>query len=244
MSDVIALCYHAVSPTWTAELSVTPDELERQLDFCIRRGWQPATFADAMLAPPSRKTMAVTFDDGFLSVKRYALPILERYNAPATVFVPTAFMDCGELGWPGVDHWLSTTSSTEMRAMTWDDLGELAEVGWEIGSHTRTHPRLTQLADAEVREQLEGSQADCVQRLGRRMRTISYPYGDVDDRIAALTGEVGFVAGAKLSTRMERLGPLRQPTIGVYHSDSLSRFRIKVARPVRAVRSSRLWPSR
>ena len=243
MSDVIALCYHAVSPTWTAALSITPDELERQLDFCIRHGWQPATFADAVLAPPSRKTMAITFDDGFLSVKRHALPILQRYKAPATVFVPTAFMDGGELSWPGVDHWLSTPSAPEMRAMTWNDLGELAEVGWEIGSHTRTHPRLTQLSDAEVREQLEGSQADCAQHLGRRMRTISYPYGEVDDRVAALTGEAGFEAGAKLSTRMQRLGLLRQPTIGVYHSDSLSRFRIKVARPVRAVRASRFWPS-
>jgi peptidoglycan/xylan/chitin deacetylase (PgdA/CDA1 family) len=243
MPDVVALCYHAVSPTWDADLSVTPDALERQIDWFIRHGWVPATFRQAVLSSPAQRTVAITFDDGFASVKRYAAPILERFGVPATVFVPSAFMTGRSLSWPGVSHWLSTQHVDEMRAMNWNDLGELTELGWEVGSHTRDHPHLTRLGDAELREQIEGSMADCLRHLGRAAETISYPYGDVDRRVAELAHSCGLSAGAKLGRRLAPLGPMRHPTIGIYHTDSFRRFRVKVARPVRLLRASSVWPA-
>lgn len=39
------------------------------------------------------KTMAVTFDDGYLSTKEKALPILKRHNIPFTVYMPSEFLD-------------------------------------------------------------------------------------------------------------------------------------------------------
>src|SRR5205085_9051635 len=86
LSDVLVLCYHAVSPTWGASLSVTPDEFESQLRTLLRRGWRGATFRDAVLRPPWPRTLAVTFDDAFLSVLELAHPILARLGLPATVF--------------------------------------------------------------------------------------------------------------------------------------------------------------
>jgi peptidoglycan/xylan/chitin deacetylase (PgdA/CDA1 family) len=242
VSDVVALCYHAVSPTWAADLSVTPDALERQIDWFIRHGWEPVTFREAVLSSSARRTLSITFDDGFASVKDYAAPILEHFGAPATVFAPTTFMTGGSLSWSGVSHWLTTPDAHEMRAMTWNDLGELTELGWEVGSHTRDHPHLTSLAADELVEQIEGSVADCVRYLGRPAKTISYPYGDVDRRVAEVAQRCGLTAGAKLGRRLEPLGPMRHPTIGIYHTDSFRRFRVKVARPMRMLRASSLWP--
>lgn len=243
MPDVVVLCYHAVSPTWEAALSVTPDELERQVAHLLRRHWRAVTFAEAALAPPARRTLAITFDDAFASVKEYAAPILARHGVPATVFAPTAYMDGGSpLAWPGVAHWQQTASSGELAAMDWDDLKQLAELGWEIGSHTRTHPRLTQLDDASLTLELEASRADLSERLGRSCRTIAYPYGDVDARVATRTQGAGYLAGAALRRRLQRLGPHLVPRIGIYNHDSGVRFQLKASRPIRELRASRLWP--
>ncbi len=243
MPEVIVLCYHAVSPTWEAGLSVTPDELERQVAHLLRRGWRPVTFAEAALAPSARRTLSITFDDAFASVKRYAAPILARRGVPATVFAPTAYMDGGRrLTWPGVEHWQQTGSADELQAMDWNDLKQLAELGWEIGSHTRTHPHLTSLDDARLTFELEASRGELSDRLGRSCQTIAYPYGSVDAHVVEVTKRAGYLAGAALSSRLEPLGPHRQPRVGIYHRDSWSRFRLKIAWPMRELRASRLWP--
>ena len=76
MPDVLVLCYHAVSESWAAPLSVTPRGFERQLRLLSDRGYRGETFTEAVLAPEGAKTMAVTFDDAYRSVFEVGLPIL------------------------------------------------------------------------------------------------------------------------------------------------------------------------
>jgi len=134
MADVLVLCYHAVSATWNATFSVTPDALERQLSGLVGAGWRGASFTDAVLAPPADKTLSVTFDDGFASVIEVAEPILTQLGLPGTVFAPTAFMpERQQLRWDGIEAWLGTPYEDELCCMSWDDLGQLADRGWEIG---------------------------------------------------------------------------------------------------------------
>jgi peptidoglycan/xylan/chitin deacetylase (PgdA/CDA1 family) len=186
MRDVLVLCYHAVSPSWEAGLSITPTALDRQLAYLTDQGWQPVTFAEAVLGTSPGRVLSITFDDAFASVREYAAPILQRYGAPATVFAPTAFMGGdANLVWAGIDHWQQTDHAGELKAMDWDDLGQLAGAGWEIGSHTRTHPWLTHLDDPALSEELKASRRECSERLGRPCQTIAYPYGDVDALVIA-----------------------------------------------------------
>jgi peptidoglycan/xylan/chitin deacetylase (PgdA/CDA1 family) len=244
MGDVLVLCYHAVSPTWDATFSVTPDTLERQLCSLVRAGWRGATFSDAVLDPPASKTLAVTFDDGFASVFELAEPILTRLGLPGTVFVPTAFMDERQhLRWPGIEAWLGTPCEDELRCMTWDELGQLTDRGWEIGSHTSSHPHLTTLSDAELREEMRGSFEQCSMHVGRACRSIAYPYGDVDVRVAALAREAGYQTGACLAHSLVALGAWLWPRVGVWRDDSNLRFRLKISRLTRTARASRLGPT-
>lgn len=236
MSDVLVLCYHAVSPTWGAALSVTPEALERQLASLLRHGWLGATFREAVTDPPWPRTLVLTFDDAFASVKSLAHPILQSLGLRATVFAPTAFVSSGEhLGWLGVAHWEDTPHAAELSVMTWNDLGELGESGWEIGSHTRTHPHLSELDDRALAEELEQSRGECSRQLRSPCETIAYPYGDVDERVAASARNAGYLAGAALSRHLLALGAYRWPRVGVYHADADWRFRLKVARPLRAL---------
>jgi peptidoglycan/xylan/chitin deacetylase (PgdA/CDA1 family) len=241
-SDILVLCYHAVSPTWGAASSVTPDALERQLAWLVGKRWRGATFHDAVLNRPTGRTLVVSFDDAFVSVLHRAYPILSALGLPATVFAPTSFMSRRQsLSWPGIETW-GQTNVAELESMCWDDLGVLAEAGWEIGSHTRTHPHLTQLGDELVRAELADSRADVARHLGHPCQTIAYPYGDVDDRVAEFAKAAGYAAGAALTARLPNLGSLRWPRVGVYQTDAMWRFRAKASRTTRLLRATSLWP--
>ncbi|MGZ4166841.1 MAG: polysaccharide deacetylase family protein [Solirubrobacteraceae bacterium] len=245
MAEVIVLCYHAISRDWDADLSVTPEAFDRQIGHLVSRGWRAMTFTDAVRNGGSGRVLAITFDDAFASVNRYGAPILARHGIPATVFAPTAFMDGGgHLDWPGVDHWKQSVFAGELAAMDWSDLRALTQAGWEIGSHTCTHPRLTTLDDAQLRDELSRSRERCAQELGRPCRSIAYPYGDVDARVAAAAAAAGYEAGAKLASDLRHEGALRFPRVGIYHPDGWPRFRLKVAAPVRRLRWSALSRAR
>lgn len=242
MTDVLVIGYHAVSPTWTAALSVTPDMLERQLTGLVNRGWRGTTFRDAVLDPPAEKTLAVTFDDAFASVLTIAHPILSALQVPATVFAPTAFVSSSEpLTWPGIEHWDDGATASELTSMSWDELGGLAQDGWEVGSHTRTHPHLTTLEDDDLRDELESSRAEIVDHLGV-CASIAYPYGDVDERVTEAARAAGYAVGAALPRRLARGTVHRWPRVGIYHVDNTWRFRLKTSRALRRARSSSLWP--
>lgn len=240
MSDVLVLCYHAVSPDWSAPLSVTPDRLERQLALLQRRGYVGTTFAQAIESPPGKRTVAITFDDAYRSVLRLAAPLLDGLGWPASVYVPTDYAGTeAPMSWPGIDEWVGGPHERELTPMSWDELGELAERGWEIGSHTRSHPHLTQLDDEALGAELGESRAVCEQRLGRPCTSVAYPYGDVDERVVAATAGAGYSHGAALPAGLHAVRPLEWPRVGVYYGDAGWRFRLKVSPLVRRLRTAK-----
>ena len=152
-ADVLILCYHALSPTWTAALSTTPARFERQISWLTERGYRGMTFTDAVSSPRRGRVLAVTFDDAYRSVMELGRPILDRFGLPATVFAPTDFIGAEEpLHWPGVDGWLGGPDERELTPMSWSELQTLRGAGWEIGSHTGSHPHLTEIDDRALED--------------------------------------------------------------------------------------------
>ena len=245
VSDRLVLCYHAISERWHADLCVSPERLEAQLLRLVERGYRGATFTDAVTGRPTGKTLAVTFDDAYRSVLELGLPLLSRLGLPATVFAPTAFVGSPRPAcWPGVDRWVGGEHETELAVMSWEELEQLASAGWEIGSHTQTHPRLTSLGDSELAAELRGSLVECERRLGRPCVSLAYPYGDVDARVTRAAVDAGYAAGATLSVASNGGSPFWSPRVGVYHEDGMGRFSLKVSRSVRRLRSARSWRPR
>ena len=243
MDDRLVLCYHAVSERWPAVLAVPPGRFEEQLRLLAGRGYRGRTFSDALLAPTDGRVVAVTFDDAYLSVFEYAFPILAALGMPATVFVPTALAGRdGPMSWPGVEGWLDGPYASELTGMCWEQLAALADAGWEIGSHTRSHARLTDLGDDALADELRGSREDLEAHLGRPCHTLAYPYDALDARAVAAAGQAGYRCAAAPPNRLGGDPRLRWPRVSVYRSDDLTRVRVKVARPVRRVRASRGWP--
>jgi peptidoglycan/xylan/chitin deacetylase (PgdA/CDA1 family) len=244
MGDVLVLCYHAVSDRWPDELAVTPNSLRRQVGHALNRGYVATTFSRAVTDPPASRTLAVTFDDGYRSVLELGFPILERLGVPATLFVPSAQIATGAaMSWPGIDHWIGTPHADELIGASWEEVAGLAEAGWEIGSHTLSHPHLTELDDAGLATELAASREEIETRLGRPCRSIAYPYGDVDDRVEAATGRAGYTTGAALpASRFPRHPrPLLWPRLMVARSESDAAYRRHISPAMRRLRSSPAW---
>jgi len=240
---VLVLCYHAVSPTWTSPLAVAPATLARQISLLIRRGYRGTTFAEAVLDAHRERRFAVTFDDAYASVWTYGRPILERQGVPATIFVPTSFIESRRpLALADNAAWLDTPEADELQPMTWQQMTALAERGWEIASHGHTHVRLTTLADEDLRQELRTSR----ERLARHVatpRTIAYPFGDHDGRVRHAVREAGFEAAAAAPAPGEPYagGIYSWPRVGVYRGPSSQLFRLRTLSGVLRARESGAW---
>ena len=115
--------------------------------------------------------VSITFDDGLENVYSLALPELERVGVTATVFVISDLVGKRFDGW-------SVMSSKMLRS--------LRSKGWEIGSHTLTHPNLTELSDSQLITELKDSKKHLEEITSTRIVSFAYPFGAYDNRVKAI----------------------------------------------------------
>jgi peptidoglycan/xylan/chitin deacetylase (PgdA/CDA1 family) len=235
--DALVLCYHGISSTWPSSLAVTPETFRKQVELVLHRGYRAATFSEVVPAPPYEKTVAFTFDDSYRSVFEHAFPILAEHGLTATVFVPTRHVGSdGPMTWPGIEGWHDGPHASELVPMSWDELRTLSDAGWEIGSHTVSHPHLTRLPESSLFEELRESRRHCELNLGRDCHSLAYPYGDFDDRVISAARSAGYLSAATLPRRFEGKNPLAWSRVGIYRTDGPLTYRLKISAGVRRLR--------
>jgi peptidoglycan/xylan/chitin deacetylase (PgdA/CDA1 family) len=120
--------------------------------------------ASALTVPGAEAKVALTFDDGFASTYNYALPILSQRSIPATAFVTTKFIDNGITG-------------DNLPAMSWQQVVALQnQYGWEIGSHTVTHPELPTISISQMKREVSSSKS-ILESKGLNVTSFATPYG-------------------------------------------------------------------
>ena len=224
------LCYHAVSESWPHHLSVTPRAFERQLRSLKFRRYRAVSAADAVAG--GGRVFHVTFDDAYTSVEA-ALPALERLDVPATVFACPEFADEGRL--LAVPELAAEAEAypDELATMNWDQLRYLVDRKVEIGSHTLSHPHLTQLTDGELSRELRESRERVETELARPCRYVAYPYGDDDERVYRAARLAGYEAGFAAPGRLAPPNRHALPRVGIWRHDGLLRVTLKTTRVVR-----------
>jgi peptidoglycan/xylan/chitin deacetylase (PgdA/CDA1 family) len=195
-SAYVALLYHRLAGEGVAgqeHVDLAPAKFHRQLRLLRRLGFRHlradellAFHEDAVGLVP-RRAFVVTFDDGI----RDAFEPLMQHGAIG----PLMFVCSQEAGRSA--HWLGNEP-----VLDWDDVRRLATAGVGIGSHTRRHPRLTQLASAALAEDLAGSRAEVRAEVPGALDLLAYPYGDHDARVR----DAAVVAGYRAAFTTER-GP-------------------------------------
>jgi peptidoglycan/xylan/chitin deacetylase (PgdA/CDA1 family) len=190
------LMYHKVGDpprgSKLKKLWVSVPDFRRQMAYLLDHGFHPITLAEAARAldggkPLSEKAVVITFDDGYLNNLENALPVLKEFGFRAVLFVVTNAL--------GRDNfWHDPASETRIPMLSWEQVKALHEAGWEVGSHTLNHPRLSRLSPSDVRKELVESRDEIERRLGRRPVTFANPYGDAADlpAVQAAIKEAGY----------------------------------------------------
>lgn len=189
------LMYHSISDTGPAALSrwrVDPAMFESHLRYLKASGFQPVTLADWRTAretntPLAGRRVHLTFDDGYTDFEANALPLLQEYGFPATLFIPS-----GKVGqaadW---DSW----AGAPLPLADWDGLRRLRDAGIVIGAHGVTHRDLAGLDPASVFEELWGARTALERELDITVDAVAYPFGAYDGIVEHLAAASGFRHG-------------------------------------------------
>ncbi len=183
------LAYHCFSEDRTDKMTVAAGEFERQMRYMKESGYRTISL-DQLLdfmefkAPVPDKAFLVTIDDGWNSSYRIAFPILKKYGFTASYFVHTDFIGGGGKG------------------LSWEQLKEMADHGFDVQNHTRSHRDLTVLEKGETYEQylkavikeIEDAEKIIEKNIGTSCRYFAYPYGQSNELIASVLKKRGYRA--------------------------------------------------
>ncbi|HSG09714.1 MAG TPA: polysaccharide deacetylase family protein [Longimicrobiales bacterium] len=190
------LTYHSIDDSGSV-VSVDPQTFERHVRW-LAGSEVPVLPVSEVVSAGCSTGIALTFDDGFQNFIDEAWPILRDHGMPATVYVVTDRVG-QDNGWDAGDGRIPL-----LPLMGWEALGRAAEEGVEIGSHTRTHPKLSALGRVEAAEEIHGSRTLLERELGSKPSSFAYPYGAFRTDIAVEVEAAGY--GNAVTTEMRLVG--------------------------------------
>ncbi len=227
--------YHQVVPQPSSafrKYTVTPEAFARQMKWLAWRRYEPIDL-DALVddragrrsLPP--RPIVITFDDGYQACADYAAPILKAHGFAAIIYLVAGL--AGELS-----HWLLAECGVEYPIMDWETARQLSADGLHIGSHTVSHPRLSELPEAQCRVELLTSRQIIGDQLGRDVRHLAYPFGVFNAQVKTLAAEVGYQTACSVTIGFSTPGNdlLALQRVPVLGTDSLFDFiwRLQTAR--------------
>ena len=205
------LMYHHVSPQ-PGLVTCSPENFRAQMEWLAKNGWKTlstAAFAKALESGEvPKKSVLITFDDGYLDNYVHAYPVLKRLGLHAVIFVVTGWIGEGPArsgqALPCPDHKACKAAIAAGRAdevmLRWSEIEEMEASGAvEFHSHTHSHIRWDKESPVgEHIEQMEAdlmrSQAELRRRLGKESPHLCWPWGYFEPEYQNVAREMGFSA--------------------------------------------------
>lgn len=189
------------------------------LDGLIEGNWPESPFG---------LVCAITFDDGYASVYRHALPVLAEYALPATVYlVAGAIRD----DTPQSSNMFSGLYPNE-DMLIWPEVRELISNAVQMGSHLVSHRDITSLAPQEVDEELRRSKAIIEEKTGTECGSFCFPWGRHNEPTLVAVRDAGYrnsvITIQGRWQKHEPPDPYRIPRADVRREYSLSDFQAVV----------------
>lgn len=123
----------------------------------------------------NKKPIIITFDDGHTGNYKDAFPILKKYGFTATFFIATSWIN-------------------KENMVSWNQLKEMIDGGMSVQSHTVSHPPLSTISDAQIKNELLESRKIIEKNLGVKVDFLSLPHGDFNSRVKIIAKQVGYKA--------------------------------------------------
>lgn len=187
--------YHHVALDTPPSTSISPADFQRHLEYLRDNGFHVMPL-DAMLEalrakePIPDKSVAITFDDGYLSIYDTAFPMLQGFGFPFTVFISTQPIDDNQAGF-----------------MNWQQIREMSDAGAIIANHMVNHPYMLDRSPEEsdaawlarLREEMLTAEQRIQEYTGQSHRYLAYPYGEFNTAIKEMLRQEGFTGLAQNS---------------------------------------------
>jgi len=178
------LMYHFIGSAEEAKTTgnvVTLETFQKQISFLKRFGYHVISIEDydaiiSGVKKPRGREIVITFDDGNVSVPKFAVPVLTQARFPATLFLISQYLSSGTYGSMNVDSALDLAKNPLIH----------------LQAHSRTHPFLSQISDAAVPQEIAGSKSELEKSLHSQVNYFAYPYGDFDQRSMDAAKTAGF----------------------------------------------------
>lgn len=231
------LMYHMIrTPVAGAQfnkLRVSPAAFERQLQWLVRDGWTFAFLSELTAdgrGPSTPKTVVLTFDDGYRDNYLAAHPLLDKYDAKATLFLVA---DRFDRDWSKTKkaHHDSGELAAEPKLSNDDVRAMLASGRWELGAHTLTHAFLPRLTPVEREQEVAGGKTALETEFGVPVRSFAYPFGVFGDVDVAAARAAGYRFAATTESGVYMPGvddPLRLKRLKVGGKQGLFGFRLRL----------------
>jgi peptidoglycan/xylan/chitin deacetylase (PgdA/CDA1 family) len=231
------LMYHEVSarldPRYR-KYTLTPQELERQLDWLRANDYRTVSMDDVLAAwrgarALPAKPVAITFDDGGRDCIEHAVPALAMRGFTATFYIVA-----GVVGAPM--RWLKQEIGFELQAADWPALWAAEQAGMHCEAHSITHPRLGTVDATTCRDELARGRAMLEDGLGHAVTHLAYPFGSFTDETRAIAHETGY---ATACTTQEAIASpsdelLALPRVPVLGTETFGEFTYRVRTAQRA----------
>jgi peptidoglycan/xylan/chitin deacetylase (PgdA/CDA1 family) len=209
MSSV--LVYHSISSPpepLPGDIDISPERFEQQLRWLSR--WRKVVpLTETLERTGSRGSVAITFDDGYRDNLTVALPLLEKFGLPMTLFVVAGFVDD--------DGYLS---EEELREMSRHPLVT-------IGAHGLWHRHFNRLSLDDARFELAESRRLLEGIIGKPVDLMAWPYGECTPQVELLGAESGYRAA--WSVWKGNGGAFSQWRVPLGRQDNMVRFIAKAS---------------
>lgn len=176
------LYYHSVLPdsevTTRNEVTISPENLKTQLQLVKDLGYTTLTMSelnDYIINNKEipKKSILITFDDGYADNYVHAFPILKELDMKATIFVISSGIDGG--------YYMSS-----------DQLKDMVNYGIDIESHTVNHVHLDTLPYEEQLKELKDSKATIEKVTNKEVLSIAFPFGDYNENTLKAVTDAGY----------------------------------------------------
>ncbi len=170
--------------------TVSPERFDWHMAYLKRHGFNVLPLSALVKiikegGPMPRKSVVITFDDGYDDNYQYAFPILKKYGFPATIFVVTDVVND--------EGYLTTAQLKEM-------LGQ----GIEIGGHTRRHAYLPGILGESLVNEIRDSKDWLERELGVMNADFAYPNGGVTEDAKRIVQESGYASACTTNRGFDR----------------------------------------
>ena len=118
------------------------------------------------------KAVFITFDDGWACQFNLAVPVLCDLSFTATFFIPTAYIGDTRQKPPAGS---SLSKYKNEKFCSWNDMISLDRMGFEIGSHSHSHAIMTEISEAQKRNESGKSKSVLEDCLGHSIAGFAYP---------------------------------------------------------------------